>query len=224
MKKILSIILILTMIFTANITVLANDTVENVTILTSFDGSKPGATSGKIVRDSTSIVEKDIALSSNGSGTVVSVEDGNGGYYINNSHSYLISNYRTSLLPYVETHPVLSVKYDVNIPSGTNESASRSFRPFITATADGDSNTKASPTNLTIGYADGNFSANVSIDCFDTTVHQTVNYAPGSWTTVEFRAYYGNDGKLICGAYVGETQIFYGEGKVDYSTAYALNN
>ena len=224
MKRIISALLIFAMVFATSSLVSANDTTGAVTVLTSYDGSSPGATSGNIVRDSTSIIAKNISVTSS-NGSVISVDENNDGTYdyINNSNTSIKSNYRTSLLAYIENTPVFSFKYDINIPNDANVDAKRSFKPVISAT---DTNTSSStnPTNITIDYSTKEFSINATKAGFETSDSKTVSYTPGSWVTVEFRAYRGNDGKLICGAYVGDAQIFYGEGNVDYSCKFALNN
>ncbi len=219
MKRIISALLIFAMVFATSSLVSANDTTGAVTVLTSYDGSSPGESTGSIEFDSTSIIRKNIG------GTFTGVDENNDGTYdyIKNSNTSSKTNYRTSLLAYIENTPVFSFKYDINIPNDANVDAKRSFKPVISAT---DTNTASStnPTNITIDYSTKEFSINATKAGFETSDSKTVSYTPGSWVTVEFRAYRGNDGKLICGAYVGDAQIFYGEGNVDYSSKFALNN
>ncbi len=219
MKRIISALLIFAMVFATSSLVSANDTTGAVTVLTSYNGSSPGATSGAIRYDSTSTVQKSISLSSNGSGSVTSVDENNDGTYdyINNSHTFLRSNYKTSLLECVENTPVFSFKYDIKLDDA-NVDAKRSFKPTISASA----SKSTDPTNITIDYANKVFSINNTKAGFVSFESETVNYEPGTWVTVEFRAYRGNDGKLICGAYVGDAQIFYGVGDMDYLSGFAL--
>lgn len=219
MKRVISILLALAMIFTISIPVFASETTNTPTILTSYDGLSMNA-NGTLNYDSTSSIKKTIVLTGSGTGSVSTVdEDGDGKPdYINNGHTFIKSNYKVSLSSYMTDKPVFSLKYDVNIPTGTNETGSRTFIPQFTNNASSTSGL----AKITVEYKDNSFYVQNNPTGFTTTEYSPATYTPGNWVTVEVKAYIGTDGKMICGVYVGDTQIFYGLGSEDYSSVFAL--
>ena len=122
--------------------------------------------------------------------------------------------------------PVFSVMYDIMIPNDANANAERTFTPSFT-TANGKSGALGSTDygEFVVKYADGAFTVDslVGIDT-TTAVTGSASYTPGSWVTVEVRAYYdATTTKLTYGAYVDDTQILYGEGTTLYPSMIYLD-
>ena len=121
--------------------------------------------------------------------------------------------------------PVFSVMYDIMIPAGDNEDSARKFTPTFASTNAKSGATGENPAQFTIKYENKKFSIDNTADLlgFDkfSAVYAEEDYTPGTWVTVEVRAYYdATTKKLTYGAYVDDTRIFYGEGNIEYSAMY----
>ena len=122
--------------------------------------------------------------------------------------------------------PVFSVMYDIMIPNDANANAERTFTPSFT-TANGKNGALGSTDygEFVVKYANGAFTVD-SLVGFDSTtvVTDTASYTPGSWATVEVRAYYdATTTKLTYGVYVGDKQIMYGVGTTLYPSVIYLD-
>ncbi len=204
---------------------------SSMTVLSYFGGENPGATpitSSSIINPSTgSSSRKTFALSTRkndnkeaGNGELVSVGYENGEYneyYWKNSYTYLLSGYKTSLIDYLKEKPVFVLKYDIKIPVDANVSAERIFKPIFSTS----NSTSTDPTSVTIKYADSKFTVSDLVG-LTPVENKSASYTPGTWATVEYRAYRGTDGKLICGVYIDGEKIFCGTGDIDYSELFAL--
>lgn len=221
LKRIMSVFLVLTMLLVMGITVSATTATTEFYNLAYFGGENPGTTtitSGSITKTE-SISSKAIALTSAGNGSVQSVlhTGSDSDYYIANSRTILKyfpeKNY--DILSYINSNskPVISVSYDIMIPNDANATSSRTFELGIGETG---------ATNIVkLLYSNGEFSVDLdTLKGIDVGyVSKTAEYKAGNWTTAEIRAYYDSTTtKLTYGVYIGDEQIFYGVGNVNYTS------
>ena len=237
LKRIISIILATTMLLAMCVTVSAAsiETVEPYELAT-WDGkivTSAGSTT-HITTASESVnyycnsgVSDRTLVQTAGSGTgnVQSVlkEGTTDDYYVSNSSSKLFRSRPSSRFDLFSQmtnanlgngKTVLSIQYDIRIPDDANASKQRTFKPTISADTSG-----GTPSNFTINYADGQFGIDTTsfVGIADNYVVDVASYTPGNWETVEVRVYYDTTTKkLSYSAYVGEKQIFYGEGNITY--------
>lgn len=171
-----------------------------------------------------SVVSKALVARNNKVGTgVTHVKDGDNTYYSVNWED-VQSNYRTDIKPYMNSDaPVAAVSYKIQIPQ---ESASKT-RDFVLQFTNKpyDATTGVTTAKLTVKYDGKSFYAEPTSNLTAVT-SEAVEYTPDSWTTVQVRLYLNAENKVEVGVYVGEQQIFYGTGVVDYSsnlTLFAMN-
>ena len=84
-----------------------------------------------------------------------------------------------------------------------------------------DATTGVTTAILSVKYDGSNFYAEPTRN-FKAVTSESVEYTPDSWTTVQVRLYLNDENKVEVGVYIGDTQIFYGIGNVDYSTNLTL--
>jgi len=245
LKRILSVFLVLTMLLSMGVIASAatattaepyNLVMWDGTLITATDGTtSTGAVvsgtlypaDGKIAKNTSGALRFGISVLSGGTGTgVSSVERSAGDMCMNVNYSKdLRYDPSTNINLYAQVtststkKPVFSVMYDIMIPNDANANAERTFTPSFT-TANGKNGTLGSDgyDEFVIRYANGAFTVDslVGIDT-TTAVTGSASYTPGSWATVEVRAYYdATTTKLTYGVYVGDTQIFYGVGTTLY--------
>ena len=167
-----------------------------------------------------SVVSKALVARNNKVGTgVTHVKDGDNTYYSVNWED-VQSNYRTDIKPYMNSDaPVAAVSYKIQIPQ---ESASKT-RDFVLQFTNKpyDATTGVTTAKLTVKYDGKSFYAEPTSNLTAVT-SEAVEYTPDSWTTVQVRLYLNAENKVEVGVYVGEQQIFYGTGVVDYSSNLTL--
>lgn len=233
MKKLLSVLLVVSMMLATGSFSVAADTatVETNTgvTLSLFDGvlyksngtvnSATLASAGNFYPNPEyKVITTQYTLRSAGLGTgVSSVTEGDNAYYSVN-WSDIQNQTKFNLNEYMTNNPVVSVSYDVRIPEADSDKWRQTEIRF---SSDG-----ANTNNLAlvcVKYDDNRFfideDTTSGIDCVNS---KTKAYTPGSWVTVETRVYRNTDNKIDVGVYVGEEQIYYGEGTGDYTDNLAL--
>lgn len=233
MKKLLSVLLVVSMMLATGSFSVAADTatVETNTgvTLSLFDGvlyksngtvnSATLASAGNFYPNpNNKVITTQYGLRSTGLGTgVSSVTEGDNAYYSVN-WSDIQNNTRFNLNEYMTNNPVVSVSYDVRIPEADSDKWRQTEIRF---SSDG-----ANTNNLAlvcVKYDDNRFfideDTTSGIDCVNS---KTKTYSSGDWVTVETRVYRNTDNKIDVGVYVGEEQIYYGEGTGDYTDNLAL--
>ena len=246
LKKIVSVLLVLTMLVAMSVITSAADitTAEPYDIV-KWDGAmmtdNQGSVSAGPLKSGNlfptggiTTTKYQISVLSGGTGTGIStVESASGDkYYTINYSQDLRYDPSTNFNFYAQVtnaklnKPVFSVSYDIMIPDDANANAERTFTPSFSP-ANGKSGALGSTdyAEFVVRYANGTFATD-SVVGMDTTtvVTGTAKYTPGTWATVEVRAYYdATTTKLTYGAYVGDTQIFYGVGTTLYPTTIYLD-
>ena len=234
LKRIMSVFLVLTMVLAMCVTASAASITSTSKNIVLFDGGM--STTKKTLTSVTSIASAAFYATdssypysyTSGSATGISVSGGSGvvnatrendltGCYEVASGTTLTStyfNYGATLKGYGY---LLSVSYDVMIPDDANVDSARSYAPTFAASTNGNTD----PSSFTVKYEDKKFTIDqTSMTGIDTAtvVTDTVAYTPGSWVNLEIRAYFDSTTKkLTYGAYVGESQIFYAQGNVEYA-------
>lgn len=138
-------------------------------------------------------------------------------YYVVN-WSDIQNNYRTSIQDYMtSSNPVASVSYHIRIPAISSD---KQRSAEINFTNDPNSDTEFIRSKFNIIYDDNKFSVNA--ENMDTVTSKTKTYTPDTWVKVEVRAFINDEGKLEAAVYVGDEQIYYGTGDIDYSDVFAL--
>ncbi len=244
MKKFLSLFIVTVLLLSlAYVPVNANDSASG-TILTHFDGVMYTSIKTTVVPQTIAeenVFSTDRFYSSNTSSGItgntqhflIQQKDANTGskigsgikwttenednYYVFNS-SNVQSNYRTNLQEYLTGNtPVLSLSYDMRIPA---ESVDKSRKTTVMFTSLGtDTNNQS---QMYINYDNGVFSAEPYKTTFTTVSSKTASYtANDGWVKVELRIYRTTDNKIDVGVYVGDKQIYYGNGTVTYDDGIA---
>ena len=231
MKKLLSVLLVVSMMLTTGSFSVAADTatVETNTgvTLSLFDGvlyksngtvnSATLASAGSFYPNpNNQVITTAYGLRSVGLGTgVSSVTEGDNAYYSVN-WSDIQNNTRFNLNEYMTNNPVVSVSYDVRIPETSSD---RWRKAEIRLTSNGSSGSDDYAL-ISVNYDDNIFS--VSTDNINAVNSKTKSYTAGNWVTIEARVYRNTDNKIDVGVYVGGDQIYYGNGTGDYTNNLAL--
>lgn len=243
LKRIVSIILVMSMLLAMGVTASAytttttvpfdiavwDGTVKPTATTTSNDALKSGSLFPTSVGSDINASRSQISILSGGTGTGVQSVTRNSStgdvcYTFTNNKDlrwrpgtkFVLSDLITA-----NTKPVFSIKYDVMIPDGAGVDGARYFTPKFTSDNEG----STSPSSFKIKYANKSFEvdstyATTGIDS-DSIIYGSADYKPGTWVTIEVRAYYdATTKKLTYGAYVDNTQIFYAEGNIEYTTLY----
>jgi len=248
MKRIISIILTFTILFsmsvTASVSAATATTAEPYDIV-KWDGTitidnKGTISEGPVVSGSLyptggiTTTKYAISVLSGGTGTGLSTVErstGDNCYSIDYSKDLRYDpstnfNFYSQVTNAKLNKPVFSVVYDIMIPNDANANAERTFTPSFT-TANGKSGALGSTDygEFVVKYANGAFTVDslVGIDT-TTSVINSASYTPGSWVTVEVRAYYdATTTKLTYGVYIDDAQIFYGVGTTLYPSMIYLD-
>lgn len=200
-RKLISAILIFTLLMTMSVSVFAASTTITGW---NFDSSL-SKTSGSYSK----------AFSDSGTGNVSYNADG----FLIDANTKLVCNYKKDLYSNVSgDYPVISFKYDICIPDGTYINHNRYY--YMTVSSSTSSSTDKSA--IYVDYTNGNFSIGSNSTGITEVYSKEYTYTPNSWVTIEVRGYYNSDKKLDWGIYVENEQIYYGTGTITYPSVVAI--